>query len=299
MVNDISSCGLMTPWRHLINDHSLIAAVLNAHCTQFCSHKPKTKARVRMLTRCFSITSWTRSSQASWKWVPKRRPAPPWSAGSTEVRPRQTRNIDPVRFISGDLDLKKLAKSAWNRFLYAFAVISLAPWMNTLPLLYAGDVLSITASGTCVDDQVISLQSLWKWKLRVYLVLFFAKTNRMHFIRSIVQNLANPLRSSTKWSETYQSNLWPHVVLRSIRSCTSLIPVQMARIQRMEGDRRSVYKTLDQSITNHFLSTKEEVQRLTIAKQWKHNKQMPFHCLVSEFEPESPKLLFQRVGPGR
>lgn len=90
------------------------------------------------------------------------------------------------------------------------------------------------------------------------------------------------------------SNLWPHVVSRSIRSCTSLIPVQMARIQRMESDRRSVYKTLDQSITNHFLSTKEEVQRLTIAKQWKHNWQMPFHCLVSEFEPESPKLLFQR-----
>ncbi len=81
------------------------------------------------------ITSWTRSSQASWKWVPKRRPAPPWSVGSTEFLPKQTRNMDPPLFISCALALRNTAKSVWNCFLYAFAVLSLAPWMNTLPLL--------------------------------------------------------------------------------------------------------------------------------------------------------------------
>lgn len=101
------------------------------------------------------ITSWIRSSQASWKWVPKSNPAPPWSVGSSEVLPKQTRNMDPPLFISFDLDLRKPAKSVWNCFLYAFAVLSFAPWMNTLPLLYADDLFSTTHSGTWVPHNQI------------------------------------------------------------------------------------------------------------------------------------------------
>ena len=81
------------------------------------------------------ITSRTRSFQASWKWVPKRSPAPPWSVGSTEVRPRHTKNMDPPLIISCALDLRNPDRSLWNCFLYALAVPSLAPWMNTLPSL--------------------------------------------------------------------------------------------------------------------------------------------------------------------
>lgn len=95
------------------------------------------------------ITSWTRSFQASWKWVPKRIPGPPWSVGSAEVLPKQTRNMDPHLFISFDLAPRNAAKSVWNCFLYAFAVCSFAPCMYTLPLLYAIDLLSRALSGTC------------------------------------------------------------------------------------------------------------------------------------------------------
>uniref|UniRef100_A0A0E0KWE7 Secreted protein n=1 Tax=Oryza punctata TaxID=4537 RepID=A0A0E0KWE7_ORYPU len=91
----------------------------------------------------------TRSSHASWKCVPKRRPAPPWSAGSAELRPRQARNMAPPRFISRARDRRKRARSAWNWRLYAAATASVARWTNTRPPLYATDVLSLTSSGTC------------------------------------------------------------------------------------------------------------------------------------------------------
>lgn len=110
------------------------------------------------------ITSWTRSFQASWKWVPKRIPGPPWSVGSAEVLPKQTRNMDPHLFISFDLAPRNAAKSVWNCFLYAFAVCSFAPCMYTLPLLYAIDLLSRALSGTCFMQSyslVCSTTSNW------------------------------------------------------------------------------------------------------------------------------------------
>lgn len=139
------------------------------------------------------ITSKTRSFQASWKWVPKRSPAPPWSVGSTDVRPKHTKNMNPPLIISCALDLINPDKSVWNCFLYALVVASFAPWMNTLPLLKAGDFLSTTLSG------------IWNIKLKIFMNIKFPFLHETSKKKKIVGGwvgtiiLGNKLALSLLW----------------------------------------------------------------------------------------------------